>query len=269
MLSYLHGFHAGNAADVHKHATYVALLGRLAEKNKPFAVLDCYAGRAVYDLTSTEARKTDEAAGGIRRLARNQDPALAPYLNLVREANPDLPWTVYPGSPELAWRSLRLGDELIVNEMHPREADALRHWARKSSAIHVHKRDAIEALSALLPPRIRRGIVLIDPPYEVKTEYNDIANALPAALKRWPEGIFMVWYPILSEGLHAHLKTALTSLSEHSHLVSEITFAKAPHGRGMLGSGLAIINPPWRFERTLGEIESAVARAIGGVTPSA
>lgn len=269
MLSYLHGFHAGNGADVHKHAIYVTLLKRLADKAKPFTAIDLYAGSAVYDLTASEALKTGESVGGIAAMIDSRDPSLAPYLALVQAANAGGRVTVYPGSPELARRILRHGDELIVNELHPREAETLRRWAKGNSAIHVHKRDAIEALTALLPPRIRRGIVLIDPPYEVKSEYGDVAATLPTAIKRWPEGIFMLWYPILDEGRHADLKTAIEALPDTRHLYSEIDFIGRHRGRGMAGSGIAVIHPPWHFEQDLRQIERALAPTIGTVRISA
>ena len=262
MLSYLHGFHAGNAADVHKHALFVAALDRLQTKAKPISVIDLYAGRAIYDLRGTEAQKNREFDHGVARTKDSVSDALAPYLDLVRKTNAGDALSLYPGSPELARRRLRPGDALIVNELHPTESKALRAWAQDDPAIHVHARDAIEALTGLLPPRIRRGIALIDPPYEVKTEYDTIARALPGGVARWPEGIFMVWFPILDDGRHRHLVDGLSAMPGIETLLSTIHFARHRDGHGLLGSGVLIIRPPWQFHEQTQAIERALASVL-------
>lgn len=263
MLSYLHGFHAGNAADVHKHAVLTALLTALATKDKPFAVLDVYAGHAIYDLSGEHAQKKKEFETGIGRLHGTAAPeVLRAYLQLVATTNATAELKTYPGSPEIARRLMRTDDVLIVNELHPAEHAALRRWAAADKRVHVHRRDAVEAINALLPPKPRRGLLLIDPPYEVKDEYRTVATAVPAAAQKWPEGIIMVWYPILAEARHAAMTAELRSMIAGEMLTSELHFEAKTADSGLLGSGVVIINPPWQFAATLVEIERAVSAAI-------
>lgn len=263
MLSYLHGFHAGNQADVHKHAILTALVQALAAKDKPFAVLDVYAGHAVYDLSDQQALKKREFDVGIARLrATAPDPSLNTYLDVIARLNPSGDLKSYPGSPEIARRLMRDGDVLIVNELHPAEHAALRRWASADGRVHVHRRDAIEAMNALLPPKPRRGLLLIDPPYEVKDEYKTVADAVPAAARKWPEGIIMVWYPILAEARHEAMTGELRSLVAGEILTSEIRFTAKTDNSGLLGSGVVVINPPWQFAETLNKIEVALRNAL-------
>jgi 23S rRNA (adenine2030-N6)-methyltransferase len=267
MLSYLHGFHAGNQADVHKHAIFAALLQALAAKAKPFAVLDVYAGHAVYDLGSEQALKKREFEAGIARLrAAPADDALRTYIGVIAALNPSGELTSYPGSPEIARRLMRADDALFVNELHPAEYRALRRWASSDTRVRVHRRDAIEAMSALLPPKPRRGLLLVDPPYEVKDEYRIVAEAVPAAARKWPEGIVMVWYPILADARHVAMVAELRTNLSGDVLTSELRFKTTGSGSGLLGSGVLVINPPWQFAKTLEDIERALRKAL---SPSA
>jgi 23S rRNA (adenine2030-N6)-methyltransferase len=261
MLSYQHGYHAGNAADVHKHAVLLQLLGRLRAKPKPFCVLDVHAGRAVYDLTGDQALKTGEFEHGIARLiaAASPAPALIPLRDTVRELNPSSPLVRYPGSPELVRRTLRRDDRLIVNELHPAECAALVRWSKADERVAVHQRDALEAAIALVPPKIRRGLLLVDPPYEVKDEYRTVPEAAIAAARKWPEGIVMVWYPILPDGRHAPLVDALALAAPAETVSSVVDFGRAPGSTGVLGSGVIVINPPWRIEAELAAAGDALA----------
>ena len=253
MLSYRHGFHAGNWADTHKHAALALILARLREKAKPFCVIDPFAGDGIYDLTAPEAVKTGEFEEGIAKIWRRNDaPAcLAPYLDAVRAFNAGGRLTKYPGSPAIARAALREADRLVLAELHPTAHAHLKRWAASDQRIVVHRRDGFEFLAAALPPTPRRGLVLIDPSYEVKSEYDALPRALEKAMRKWKEGIYVVWYPILPEGRHQALLAGLAPLRP---LISEIA-PKAPPARGLQGAGIAVVNPPFGFARDL-----AVAR---------
>jgi 23S rRNA (adenine2030-N6)-methyltransferase len=264
MLSYQHAFHAGNAADLHKHLALVLLLEHLRRKPKPFCYIDCHAGRGFYDLNSEAARMTGEADQGIRRLdATSASPpaAIERYLGIVRALNPDGPLRRYPGSPGLAAALMRDCDRGMLLELHPQEVAALRSAAGSDRRIAIHARNCYEGLPALLPPAIRRGLVLIDPSYEVKSEYDAAATLLLAACVRWPKGIFVLWYPLLAARRHERLLRSLQARAPAGTLVSE--FRYAPAAAGLRGSGLVIVNPPWKLDIQIGSAMDYVRTAIG------
>jgi len=245
MLSYRHGFHAGNWADVHKHAALALLLVHLRAKAKPFTVIDAYAGDGIYDLTAPEALKTAEFESGIARVWTRKDapPGVAEYLEVVRAFNAGGRLARYPGSPAIARASLREADRLSVADLHPTAYAHLKRWAAADKRIAVHKRDGLEFLGAALPPAIRRGVVVIDPSYEVKSDYDAVPAALGRALRKWKEGIYLVWYPILPEGRHRALCAAIAPWKP---VLSEIAPRTQPE-RGLQGAGVAVINAPFGF----------------------
>jgi 23S rRNA (adenine2030-N6)-methyltransferase len=251
VLSYQHAYHAGNAADCHKHLALVMLLRRLQQKATPLCYVDSHAGGGVYDLKSTEARKTRDAEHGILRLAAAADPpaAVRDYLALVAEFNSDGGMRRYPGSAALAQALLREQDRAILLELHPQEFAALKVAIGRDRRVSLHERDCYEGLPALLPPPMRRGLVLIDPSYEIKDEYEDSVRLLGEALRRFATGVFMLWYPLLPDARHARLHRALADLAPPKTLISEFRFLEV--AVGLQGSGLAIVNTPWQFEEEL------------------
>jgi 23S rRNA (adenine2030-N6)-methyltransferase len=264
VLSYQHAYHAGNAADCHKHLALVLLLRRLQQKETPLCFVDSHAGRGLYDLASAEARKTNDAAGGIRRLAEAPDPPapVRDYLDLVRAHNGPDELRYYPGSAVLAQQLLRDDDRAILLELHPQEFHALRVAIGRDPRVYVHERDCQEGLSALLPPKapIRRGLVLIDPSYEVKEEYETSVTLLGRALERFGTGVFLLWYPLLAEERHLRLKRLLEELGPPKTLISEYRFSDKLVG--LQGSGLAIVNAPWQIDEALGRAMGYVAAAL-------
>ncbi|MEM9045779.1 MAG: 23S rRNA (adenine(2030)-N(6))-methyltransferase RlmJ [Pseudomonadota bacterium] len=243
MLSYQHAYHAGNPADLHKHAALAALLDLLTRALHPITYLESHAGRGVYDLSGAEARKTGEAARGIARVDVPEG-AFAEALAAVRTRFGP---SAYPGSPAIARVLLRRGDAMELCEMHPAEHAALKDVMRGSGA-RVHRRDGHEALLAHRPKR--PGLALIDPSYEVKTEYAETAVTAVRLAERWHDGIVMVWYPILSAARHFELTGAVERKMGAACLKSEVTFHEVPE-RGMTGSGLLILNPPDGVEELL------------------
>ena len=263
MLSYLHSYHAGNFADVHKHIALLVLLRRLQEKDKPICYVDSHAGRGIYDLCGDEARTTGEAGGGILRLQAASDPPgpVRDYLALVASFNEGASASLYPGSAALAQAALREQDRAILMELHPAEQAALRRFCGSDRRIAVHCRDCLEGLPAVLPPVIRRGLVLVDPSYEVKSEYGEVAELLYRALDRWPTGVFLLWYPLLAAGRHRHLLDRLADRAPPRMLQSELLLDAG--AAGLQGSGLIVINTPWQADRHLDDAMAFVGRALG------
>ncbi|MEM0922544.1 MAG: 23S rRNA (adenine(2030)-N(6))-methyltransferase RlmJ [Pseudomonadota bacterium] len=252
MLSYQHAYHAGGPADLHKHAALAWLLERLTVKPRPISYLESHAGRGLYDLADAASAKTGEAAAGIARV--RPQGRYADALETVRAAYGP---TAYPGSPLIADALLRPVDRITLCELHPQEHAALRQVAPEGTA--VHHRDGHEGLIALTPPKPRRGLALIDPSYEVKDEYARTAQTALDLIKRWPEGVVMIWYPILPDRRHLALTEPLGALP--AQLLSETWFTEPPE-RGMQGSGLAVLNPPYGLEKALASLWPAYAQVL-------
>lgn len=251
MLSYQHGFHAGNFADVHKHLTLVLLLQALNRKAKPWSYLETHGGRAQYDLHGDQAAKTGEFQQGIARLWRQSVPeAVQPYLEQVEAVNGKA-LQHYPGSPLIAAQLARADDQISVMELHPAEAEALKQVFRQDGRVAVHHRDGYEGVLSLLPPKPNRGVVLIDPAYEVKQEYQQLVRFVGKAIKRWPNGCFAIWYPLLPAGLWQKMKSELAASGIRNILCSELEVTATAGERGMYGSGMLVINPPWQLDTTL------------------
>ena len=237
MLSYQHAYHAGSPADLHKHIVLAELLTRLTVKPRTLTYLETHAARALYDLTSPEAVKTGEAATGIERIAL--DPA-SPYGRTILSVRARFGSGAYPGSPLIAQSLLRPQDRLILMELHPAEHAALKRNLRGPN-VEIHRRDGFEGVLALSPPDPRRGLVLVDPSYEVKSDYADVAGFTRRLIARWPQAVVLIWYPILDAARHLVLKDGLAPLP---HVIDEVDLLPRP-ATGMTGSGLALVNAPY------------------------
>jgi 23S rRNA (adenine2030-N6)-methyltransferase len=251
-MNYRHAFHAGNHCDVLKHAALCLVLERLKAKDKAFAVLDTHAGRGLYDLQSEAALRTDEHAGGVGRvLGRDDAPAaLAPYIDAVRRANPfgGLRW--YPGSPVIVADALRPGDSAKFCELHPQERAALGAALAGRRGLRIFDRDGYQAVRAFLPPVERRGLVLIDPPFEQPGEFDRLAGALQDGLARWATGVFMIWRPVKdAAGWRRFLSTA-EAMGAGEALNVELHI-RGPVDDKLTGSGLYIVNPPFGLSESL------------------
>lgn len=263
MLSYQHIYHAGNFADVHKHSALCLVLDYLTQKAKPLAYLETHAGRGLYDLQCSEAQKTNEAKGGIWGVdVQNAPPEAQRYFDSIKACNPKGGRRFYPGSPYIALLNTRAEDRLMLVEKHPQEYLALADTFKGQGRVALHKRDALEALVALVPPPEKRGLVLIDPSYEIKSEYNDIAEALERAWRKWPTGTFIVWYPILPVAGHQRLLKAIKRSGITRILTSEIILHPPQGLSGMHGSGLAIVNPPWQIEEGLERLSKWMVESL-------
>lgn len=255
-MNYRHAFHAGNFADVAKHALLVALVTRLRAKPKPVCVIDAFAGVGRYALTQGPAQRTGEYRDGIARLfAADPPPAgVERYLDLVRAENQAGSLARYPGSPALVAALLRDGDRLVAVENHPEDAAALKHAFAADPRVQVHRRDGYEAIAALVPPPERRGLVLVDPAYEVVDEFARMTAAVTRAHRRWPTGVYALWYPIKHRPpVDAFLgDLALTGLRRI--LVTELTVRPATAPDRLNGAGLLVVNPPYGFEAEAREL---------------
>lgn len=260
MLSYQHAYHAGNAADVHKHVLLAVALDRMTAKPKPMLYAETHAGRALYDLAAHEARKTGEAAAGIGRMAAWFPPE-HPYARALAGTRARFGPDAYPGSPMIAAGMLRPDDRLVLAERHPAEAAALR---RALPAARIHEADGPALALSLTPPEPRRGLMLIDPSYEVKTEFAAMPDLVAKLRRRWPVGVVALWYPILASGAERALTARLDGLDGlGAGLRSEVRFPPARPGHGMIGSGLWLANPPFGLETAAADLERRFA-ALGG-----
>jgi 23S rRNA (adenine2030-N6)-methyltransferase len=248
MLSYRHAFHAGSAADVLKHAVHVAVLRYLTGKAKPLYALDTHAGAGAYDLGSPEAAKTREHRAGIERVLAapvEWPDLLAPYLELVRALNPPGRLVRYPGSPCLAHAILRPQDRLELVELHPTDHAALAARFARAERVRVVRADGLTHLVARMPPPERRGVVLLDPSYEIKSDYEAVVQAVARAHRRFPSGVFILWYPVIERERVEALLGAFRETGIRSQYRIELGMLPDSPGRGMTGSGLLLVNPPW------------------------
>lgn len=252
-MNYRHAYHAGNFADVLKHAVLALAIERLKLKPAPFRVIDTHAGVGLYDLTANPAQKTGEWRDGIGRLIgpdavpipQEIAPLLAPYLDAVRACNPAGGLEVYPGSPVLARHLLRRNDRLIVNELHPDDgAELAEHFARDRQT-KVLTMDGWTALKAMLPPKERRGLVLIDPPFEESGDLHRLEAGLVEAVKRFATGVYLLWYPIKDEKPIARFHRRLAALGIAKMLRIDLLVRAARNPFELNGCGLVVLNPPY------------------------
>ena len=254
-MNYRHGFHAGNFADVVKHAILALVIGHLSRKEKPFCVFDSHSGRGLYDLGAEQATRSPEWREGVLRVinALPQAPqavaeALAPFLAVIAAHNAGdfRAFKHYPGSPLFVLHGLRASDRLIAIERHPEEAAALRRTMAGDSRTSVHEGDGYERLLALLPPKERRGLVLIDPPFEAPDEFERLTDSITRALEKWPTGVFILWRPLKDAVAAGRLYNRLSARLEPEKLL-RCDLAIAPQladGR-LTSAGVLVINPPY------------------------
>jgi 23S rRNA (adenine2030-N6)-methyltransferase len=267
MLSYRHAFHAGNHADVLKHAVLVHLLAYLAQKDKPYWYVDTHAGAAGYALDEAWAQKNAEFDSGIGRLWPRGDlpPLLAAYVERVRSFNPDGVLRSYPGSSQLALRLMREQDRMRLFELHSTEGRLLKaHYAKDAPRVMVQAGDGFDGLKSVLPPPSRRGLVLVDPSYEDKRDYGRARAALEDALQRFATGTYVLWYPIVQRRESQQFPEALKRLQRKDWLhVSLSVKSPAPDGYGLYGSGLFVINPAWTLPAALQDAMPYLVEVLG------
>ena len=253
MLAYRHAFHAGNHADVLKHCVLQQILMYMNQKDKPYWVIDTHAGAGMYSLASDYANTKSEYLDGVARLWECDDlpPVLREYMNLIQLCNNKGDWTLYPGSPEVIRRTIRSDDRMRLFELHPTDFEILQENFERDRQAKLFNSDGFASLKALLPPPTRRAVIFMDPPYEIKTDYPKVVDALEEGLARFAEGVYVIWYPILTRGDHVRLIESLGKLSEKTLNIAMTVQEPDEKGFGMLGSGLFVINPPWTLKGTM------------------
>jgi 23S rRNA (adenine2030-N6)-methyltransferase len=262
-LNYRHAFHAGSFADVVKHVALCRILAHLRDKPAPFRVIDTHAGAGIYDLAGPEAERSGEWRDGIARLVTAKlEPRLktllAPYLDVVGALNETGQLRFYPGSPALVRAWLRGDDRLIACEQHPETAALLSRHLRGDARIKTVEIDGWMALTAYVPPKERRGLILVDPPFEAGDDYRRLATGLAEAHGKWTTGLYALWYPIKGRPEPDALAKALRRLAIAKILRIELTVSSLADPTRLNGSGLIVVNPPWKLEAELREILPAL-----------
>ncbi|MCX8999004.1 23S rRNA (adenine(2030)-N(6))-methyltransferase RlmJ [Rhizobiaceae bacterium BDR2-2] len=255
-MNYRHIYHAGNFADVLKHSVFALLVRYMQNKDKAFRIIDTHAGIGLYDLTSEEAQKTGEWRDGIGRLLDAELPEkaaglLAPYLDAVRSLNPDGGVRYYPGSPKLARILMRPQDRLSAIELHPDDCRRLARLFEGDFQVRVTELDGWLSLGAHLPPKEKRGIVLVDPPFEAEGEYERLADGLARAYRRFASGTYCLWYPVKKGAPVREFHEALKALDIPKMLCAELLVRSDRETTGLTGSGLVIVNPPYTLKDEL------------------
>lgn len=267
MLSYRHAFHAGNHADILKHFVLKEVLDHTAQKDKPFWYIDTHAGAGMYALDKGYASQNAEYESGISRLWQEEPlpAALAEYVALVKKLNPSGKLKRYPGSPAIAEKLTRPDDRLRLFELHPNDSKLLRQaFGDAGRKVMIEATDGFAGLKAALPPPSRRAVVLIDPPYEEKRDYQRVAEALKDSLQRFSTGTYILWYPLLQRPEGRQMLEKLRKLELNSWLHVSLTVqSPAADGFGMHGSGLFIINPPWTLPQTLADAMPRLVELLG------
>jgi 23S rRNA (adenine2030-N6)-methyltransferase len=250
LLSYRHSFHAGNFADLIKHIVLVEILEHLTKKDTPFDYIDTHAGAGLYNLKSADSQKLQEYAEGIGKLDFDEFPELESYFQAIRSFNEADTINFYPGSPSIAKCFLRNQDKGWLFELHPKDHELLQNHFSKSKNIRVHHQDGFEGLKALVPPSSKRGLVLIDPSYEIKTEYKLVIDRVIAAHKKFSHGIYAIWYPVVDRRTITDMQRKLVNSGISNIQQFELGIADDSANRGMTSSGMIVINPPWKlFEK--------------------
>lgn len=252
-MNYRHAYHAGNFADVFKHIILIELIQSLKNKEKGFCYLDTHAGIGQYDLHSESAQKTKEYKNGVAKIfhAKNPPEIIHTYLNCLHQFNPEKKLSYYPGSPDFARFLLRPQDRMILSELHPRDYQKLKTYYKNNKKIAVHHQDGWQSLKAFLPPKERRALILIDPPYENPSEMLMIPENLSAALNRFETGIFAIWYPMKTQISRNAFYRDIKNKIKNPLLFVELSIWPEQGASTLFGSGMLIVNPPWQFKEKL------------------
>lgn len=253
MLSYRHSFHAGNHADVLKHTVQSLIISALNEKDKPYLYLDTHAGAGRYQLSGEHAERTGEYLEGIARIWQqvNIPEELSAYIGVVKNLNPGGKLRYYPGSPLIARFLLREFDKLQLTELHSSDFPLLRNEFLKDDRARTERADGYQQLKSKLPPPSRRGLILIDPPYEMKSDYQDVVKGIQEGYKRFSTGVFALWYPVVLRQQIKRMCNELEATGIRRILQIELAVRPDSDQRGMTASGMIVINPPWKLEQQM------------------
>jgi len=271
LLSYRHSFHAGNFADVLKHIVQVEILNYLAIKDKPFEYIDTHSGAGLFNFDSSDAQKLQEHLGGIAKLDHSEFPELQSYFEVANSYDKQGLKNIYPGSPSIAKQLLRKQDRGWLFELHPQDFQHLTTNMERDKRIRVAQKDGLQGLLSLLPPTSRRALVLIDPSYEIKTEYSQVFETVAAAHKKFATGTYAIWYPVVNRSVIDKMHNQFAQSGIKNIQCFELGIKEDSAERGMTSSGMIVVNPPWtlfdkmkallpKLAKTLGESDKLIYR---------
>lgn len=264
MLSYRHAFHAGNFADVLKHLVQVEVLQYLQQKDKPIIYIDTHAGAGMYSLTSEHSTKTAEHLSGISAIKSLDWPELTNYLTLINSINATHnQQMLYPGSPMIALQLLREQDKAALYELHPTDFKLLTENIPGDRRIKIYNDDGFKGLLSILPPTIKRGLILIDPPYEIKTDYQTVVSTLIKAYQKFATGTYALWYPVVERERINQIEEQLKNSGIRNIQLFELGLKPDTSERGMTSAGMIVINPPWTLANTLNTLLPKLAKHLG------
>ncbi|MGV2873091.1 23S rRNA (adenine(2030)-N(6))-methyltransferase RlmJ [Colwellia sp. E150_009] len=271
MLSYRHAFHAGNFADVLKHSVLTLVLDYMCRKEKGFHYIDSHSGAGMYQLQDEYSQKTGEYKDGIAKLVNesNLPEALQPYVNLIKELNPTNSTNdtnkldIYPGSPGIAKRFMRRQDSTHLFELHPTDIQHLNDFCYRWKKVFVKQSDGYQGILGLLPPPNRRGVVLIDPPYELKEDYYKAVDTIVKAYKKFATGTYILWYPVVKREQVNTMEQAFIHSNVKNLLQLEFCLSPDTNEYGMTGTGLFIVNPPWQLSKQMTEVLPYLKEMLG------
>jgi 23S rRNA (adenine2030-N6)-methyltransferase len=266
VLSYRHAFHAGNFADVLKHSVLTLVLEYMTRKDKGFYYIDSHSGAGMYQLSDEYAQKTGEYKNGIAKLIENNDlpEALQPYIDLVKNLNQETgELTLYPGSPGIARQFTRRQDSAHLFELHPTDIEHLKAYSQLWNKSHVKQSDGYQGVLGLVPPPNRRGVILIDPPYELKEDYLKAVRTVVNAYKKFATGTYILWYPVVKRELVEQMQSAFTKSDVRNLTQVEYCQDADTEEYGMTGTGLFIVNPPWQITSQLDDVLPYLKTKLG------
>lgn len=264
MLSYRHSFHAGNFADIIKHIIVVEILEHLTKKEKPFTYIDTHSGAGLFNLTSEHARKLEEHMGGIGKLEPQEWPELVRYFEVIAAQNDgDAAGAYYPGSPLIAQDFLRGLDKAWLYELHPEDVQRLRHNIGRDRRVQVKHEDGFKGLLGLVPPPARRGLILIDPSYEIKADYDQVFKVVNTAYKKFSTGTYAIWYPVVDRRQIDDLERSFIHSGIKDIQRFELGLTADTRSRGMTATGMIVINPPWGLMDKMSAVLPKLVEALG------
>tara|TARA_R110002167_G_scaffold1767_5_gene8590 strand:+ start:9518 stop:10369 length:852 start_codon:yes stop_codon:yes gene_type:complete len=269
LLSYRHAFHAGNFADVLKHSVLSLVLDYMTRKEKGFCYIDSHSGAGMYQLTDEYAQKTSEYEDGIAKIINddNAPESLEPYLSLIRSLNLNSTLSndleIYPGSPGIAKAFVRRQDSSHLFELHPTDIQHLEDFCLRWRKVFVKQTDGYQGILGLLPPPSRRGVVLIDPPYELKEDYQKAVNTIIKAYTKFSTGTYILWYPVVKREQVNAMENAFSKSSVKNVLQVEFCLENDNDEYGMTGTGLFIVNPPWQLAAQMTEVLPYLKEKMG------
>lgn len=268
MLSYRHIYHAGNHADILKHIVVSEICHHLTKKEAPFFYLDTHAGIGEYPLDSQQAQKNKEFQTGISQLLTLSTPPapIARFLDIVKAMNPENTIQYYPGSPKVVEAYLRPKDKMYLCELHPNDQPVLAELFHSNRNVKVEKSNGFKAVKAMLPPPQRRGFVLMDPPYEVKQDYQTVVKSLQEGYKRFAQGTYAIWFPILSRKQANELANSIQQTKISNVLLIELSIRDDDTSKGMNGSGMIVVNPPWTLEQSANDFLPVLTKLLADPT---